>query len=246
MTSVAGPVPSAYLLDVEGTTTPLTFVTDVLFPYARRHAETYLSGLDDGPLLDEIVAAFRDDHADEVRHGEDPPAWHDGDAATRRASVRAHLEWLMDEDRKSTALKMLQGRIWAAGYHDGSLVGEVHDDVPPALSRWSTRGVRVAIFSSGSVLAQKLLFAHTRHGDLTPFIEAHFDTTTGPKKEPGSYTTISRALGTTPEQTCFVSDVVAELDAARAAGMHTALAVREGSAPPTSHPVVRSFATLPS
>jgi enolase-phosphatase E1 len=147
----------------------------------------------------------------------------------------------MDRDRKSTGLKSLQGKVWEEGYRTGALRGEVYDDVPRALSRWRGEGRRIAIYSSGSVLAQKLLFAHTRSGDLTPFIDAWFSTTTGPKREGASYARIAQALDLPPPAILFVSDVVPELDAARSAGMATALAVRSGEAPPSGHGTIRSL-----
>jgi enolase-phosphatase E1 len=150
----------------------------------------------------------------------------------------------MDRDRKSTALKSLQGRIWESGYRSGALRSHLYADVRPALERWRSEGKRVAIFSSGSVLAQRLLFAHTPEGDLTPMIDAFFDTTTGPKREAESYRRIAAALGMPPVGVLFVSDVAAELDAARAAGLKTALCVREGEAPPPGHPVVRELGEL--
>ncbi len=149
----------------------------------------------------------------------DLPAW----------NAEAYVYWLMDRDRKSTALKALQGRIWEAGYRAGDLKGkgEVYPDVRPALERWHAAGTTIAIFSSGSVQAQRTLFANTTAGDLAPLLSGYFDTTTGPKRE-------------------FVSDVAAELDAARAAGMRTALCVRGASSDdsPTAHPRIHSFAEL--
>jgi enolase-phosphatase E1 len=151
----------------------------------------------------------------------------------------------MDQDRKTTALKSLQGRIWAEGYDAGRLCGQVYDDVPPALARWAAAGRRVAIFSSGSVLAQKLLFGHSDHGDLTRFLSGYFDTTTGPKGEAGSYRRIAEALGEPPGAGLFVSDAVAELDAARTAGFATALAVRTPPGPVGhGHREVATFDTL--
>jgi enolase-phosphatase E1 len=152
----------------------------------------------------------------------------------------------MDRDRKSTGLKSIQGRVWEEGYRSGELKSEVYPDVPPALEYWRHQGVDIAIFSSGSVQAQRALFAHTSAGDLTRFIHAYFDTTIGPKGSPESYGRIAAALGRTPSEVLFVSDVSAELDAALAAGMRTALCVRTpGTAPSTgAHPVIRAFDQL--
>jgi enolase-phosphatase E1 len=152
----------------------------------------------------------------------------------------------MDRDRKSTGLKSLQGKIWDEGYRAGDLRGKVYPDVPPALERWRSQGVDLAIFSSGSVQAQRSLFSSTAAGDLTRFLRAYFDTTTGPKTAPESYARIAAALERSPSEVLFVSDIKAELDAALAAGMGTALCVRTaGSAPPAgAHPVIRSLDQL--
>jgi enolase-phosphatase E1 len=152
----------------------------------------------------------------------------------------------MDRDRKLTALKSLQGKIWAEGYAAGRLRGQVYDDVPRALARWTAASRRVAIFSSGSVLAQRLLFGHSDHGDLTAYLSAYFDTTTGPKADQESYRRIAAALGEPERAGLFVSDVVAELDAARAAGLATALAVRVPPGPATAgHRTLTSFDAIP-
>jgi enolase-phosphatase E1 len=153
----------------------------------------------------------------------------------------------MDQDRKSTGLKSLQGKIWEEGYRSGELKGEVYPDVLPALERWRAQGIDIAIFSSGSVQAQRSLFGNSVAGDLTRFIKAYFDTTTGPKREPESYALIAAALERSPQDVLFVSDISAELDAARAAGMQTALCVREqGSVLSTvGHPVIQAFEDIP-
>lgn len=137
---------------------------------------------------------------------------------------------LMDQDSKTPALKELQGHIWEDGYNTGALVGVVFEDVKPALERWRQRGIAVGIFSSGSVLAQKLLFGHSSAGDLTPLLRWHFDTSVGAKTNPESYSHIAASMGESPAAVLFVSDIVAELDAARTAGMQTALSVRPGNA----------------
>ena len=153
----------------------------------------------------------------------------------------------MDRDRKSTGLKSLQGKIWEEGYRTNDLRGEVYPDVPPALERWRRQGVDVAIFSSGSVQAQRSLFRNTTAGDLTRFIRAYFDTTIGPKREPGSYARIAAALERAPSEVLFLSDIGEELDAARTAGMQTALCVRTpgSTSPARGHPVIQAFDQLP-
>jgi enolase-phosphatase E1 len=153
----------------------------------------------------------------------------------------------MDRDRKSTGLKSLQGKIWEEGYRAGDLRGEVYPDVPPALERWRRQGTDIAIFSSGSVQAQRSLFGHTTAGDLTRFIRSYFDTTTGPKTAPESYLQIAAALDRPPSEVLFLSDVGAELDAASAAGMETALCVRTPSSgvSTSAHPIIHGFDQLP-
>ncbi len=152
----------------------------------------------------------------------------------------------MDRDRKSTGLKSLQGKIWEEGYRSGELRSEVYPDVAPALERWRGQGIEIAIFSSGSVQAQRSLFTNTVAGDLTRFIRDYFDTTTGPKTAPESYARIAAALERSTSEVVFVSDIAAELDAALTAGMQTALCVRKPGAAPAAglHPVVHTFDQL--
>jgi len=237
------PPVQAVLLDIEGTTTPIDFVTRVLFPYAREHVRDFLirRAPTDHALQDDLAVLFSEHRMDE-RAGQSPPPWHSDSPASVLDSAAVYVHWLMDRDRKSTALKALQGRIWEEGYRAGHLRGQVYPDVPRAMARWRAQGREIAIFSSGSVLAQKLLFSRSEAGDLTPFLRAYFDTTTGAKAEAESYRKIARALGRDAPAVLFVSDVNAELDAARSAGMVTALCVREGNAPlPTTHPVIHTF-----
>jgi len=227
----------AILLDIEGTTTPIEFVHHVLFPYARARVHDYLQQHADDPGIRADLALLHAEHAAEAP-GAHPPPW----------DPEAYVYWLMDRDRKSTGLKSLQGRIWEAGYQTGELKGkgEVYPDVRPALERWRSAGKTIAIFSSGSVQAQRNLFANTTAGDLSPFLSGYFDTTTGPKREATSYRRIATALGSRTNEVLFVSDIAAELDAARAAGMRTALCVRGVASDdsPTDHPRVHSFAEL--
>ena len=204
------------LLDIEGTTTPIAFVHDVLFPYARARVAQYLADASShDPETAHILDGLREEYARDVARGEHPPA-----------PPTAYALWLMDRDRKSGPLKTLQGKIWQHGYATGELQGEVYPDVPPALAEWTAAGVRVGIFSSGSVLAQKLLFSTTPAGDLTRFLTWHFDTAIGPKQHADSYGAIAKKIGVPPTQILFISDSEAELAAARCTGMHTQLAVR--------------------
>ena len=226
----------AVLLDIEGTTTPIRFVYEVLFPYARRHLRRYVeqhaASAEHSPLYDRL----RDEHAADRAAGEAMPPWIDEPPVARTESILSYLDWLMDRDRKSTALKSLQGLIWEEGYRGGDLVGEVFADVPAALERWRAQRIDTRIFSSGSVLAQQLLFRHSSAGDLTSLLRGYFDTTTGPKTDPESYRRIAAEMGIPSASVLFVSDIVAELDAARTAGMQTRLCIRPGNqAPPLGH-----------
>jgi enolase-phosphatase E1 len=224
----------AILLDIEGTTTPIAFVKDVLFPFARSNAASFLAAHRQEAEVQADLALLEEERRRERQDGAPPP---------ESSDPLPFLFWLMDRDRKSTALKALQGRIWRDGYQSGALVSEVYPDVVPALARFRATGIDVSIFSSGSVLAQRLLFAHTNGGDLRPYFSAYFDTTTGGKKEPASYTRIASELGLAPGQVLFVSDAAEELDAAEQAGMEVALCVRPGTPQPTAsrHRIVRSL-----
>lgn len=233
---------AALLLDIEGTTTPIDFVQGVLFPYARERCASFLATHWHMAGVAADLLSLAEEHARDVAAGSDPPEWRDAPT-----SAAAYAAWLMDRDRKATGLKALQGRIWAAGYADGSLIAPMYDDVPRAFERWRAQGRSVAIFSSGSVLAQRLLFAHTQAGDLTGFLSAHFDTTTGAKVSPDSYRRIAATWVRSSSAIVFVSDVAAELDAARSAGLATALCVRsEGPPAVAHHPVLNSFDDWPA
>ncbi len=223
----------AILLDVEGTTTPIAFVHDVLFSYARDHVREFLAT---GSAAEDI-ALLREEHAGDVNDA--PPL------TDETESIATYVEWLISIDRKSTALKSLQGKIWRQGYEDGSLKSRVFPDVAPAFERWRERGLKISIFSSGSVLAQQLLFAHTEVGDLTPFIDSYFDTKVGKKGDAESYRKIAEMIGVPPQEILFVSDVVAELDAANQAGMKTLLSIRPGnSEQPQVYPSTRTFDSI--
>ena len=237
----------AILLDIEGTTTPISFVYDVLFPFARvhlrRHLEEHVDSIDYTALFDRL----RDEHAADRRRGETVPPWVDAPQISRLTSIASYGEWLMDRDRKSTALKDLQGRIWEEGYTRGRLVGEVFDDVPAALARWHARHMPIGIYSSGSVLAQQLLFRHSSAGDLSRFLRFYFDTAVGAKRARNSYRSIAAKMAIPAPAIRFVSDVTEELDAAREAGMQTTLSIRPGNpARPDAdvHAAIRSFDEL--
>lgn len=235
------------LLDIEGTTTPIAFVHQVLFSYARSHARDYLLKNFDSPEVIADLDRLRQEHAIDAKQNEHPPPLADSTGPATIDSVVDYIDWLIDRDRKSTGLKSLQGKIWEQGYRDGSLKSQVFPDVPPALERWQENGLTVSIFSSGSSLAQKLLFAHTEAGDLTRYINNYFDTTVGAKGDVESYRKIAVALSLPASAILFYSDVVRELDAASAAGMQTRLCIRPGNHPQSladQHRVIETFDNL--
>jgi enolase-phosphatase E1 len=213
-----------FLLDVEGTIAPISLVTEQLFPYARAHFPQFLQEHCGDPGVVSDLTMLAEENGTET------------DASCPRFvcmdngnEAMPYLLWLMDRDRKSTALKSLQGRIWKGGFENGDLKGTLFPDVPAALERWSAVG-HVAIYSSGSVAAQLLLFRHSNFGDLTPLIAGYFDTRTGPKTSVASYQSIATAMDVEPGEILFFSDAVREVDPAREAGCRTRLVVREGNA----------------
>ncbi len=225
------------LLDVEGTTSSIAFVYDVLFAYAKEHIAAFLEQHATEPAVAEAAAAIATETGC-VGQPDTPEG--------RTAIVLAAID-LINRDIKSTPLKTLQGMIWRNGFESGQLTAHVFEDVPPALADWADSGLDVRIYSSGSIEAQRLFFGHTAAGDLTRHLRGHYDTTTGPKREQTSYTAIAADMGLPPRQILFVSDVGAELDAARAAGMATAAAVRPGNRPLESlydHEAIESFAEI--
>jgi enolase-phosphatase E1 len=233
--------PKLFLLDVEGTIAPMSLVYEQLFPYARAHFERYLQNNAGEPGAVNDLTALAVENSEETDSTApkftNPEYWDE---------AIPYLNWLMDRDRKSTALKSLQGRIWKGGFERGELKGTLFDDVPPALERWSSVA-HVAIYSSGSVAAQLLLFRHSNFGDLTGLISGYFDTRTGPKVATGSYASISSAMDCEPKEIMFFSDAVRELDAAREAGCHTRLVMREGNAPVDDahgHRKIKTFGVL--
>jgi enolase-phosphatase E1 len=217
------------LLDIEGTTTPKEFVYQTLFPYARRHVHEYLLQHLGDRGLHLVMDALQEQNAADTAANLDPPIWWN---TLPINSAVSYVHWLMDRDSKLTALKDLQGKMFVEGYESCRLRGEVYADVRPALERWTKQGRAICIFSSGSVLAQKLLFAHSTAGDLTPFIRAYFDTTSGGKDEAASYGCIAKELKSRPKEILFVSDAADELAAARAAGVETVLCARPGQSDP--------------
>ena len=195
----------AILTDIEGTTSSIAFVAEVLFPYARAHLADYVAAhvAETAPILAEVAA---------IEPG-DP--------------VATLTRWI-DEDRKATPLKTLQGMIWADGYAAGAFTGHLYADAVAGLRRWHAAGVKLYVFSSGSVAAQELLFGHSDAGDLTALFSGYFDTTTGPKRDAASYAMIAAAIGGEASAVLFLSDTPEEVAAARGAGMDARLIDRAG------------------
>lgn len=218
----------AIVTDIEGTTSSIDFVRDVLFPYARKRLPAFIETHGDKP---------------EVQHWLHETALEAGlIEASRQDIVELLLQWI-DQDRKSTALKALQGMIWKDGYAAGDYRAHVYPEVATRLRDWRADGLRLYVYSSGSVPAQQLFFRYSEAGDLTPLFAGYFDTETGPKREAGSYERIAAAIDEQPRHILFLSDIVEELDAARVAGLHTGWLIREPQAWPAEprHPAYRDF-----
>ena len=221
--------PSVILLDIECTTTPIAFVHEELFGYVRLHLDAWLAEHAGTESFASIERAFAAEHAADPDGRKALFAWRSDTLEDQRESIATYAWFLMERDRKSPALKDLQGLIWKIGYDRGDLRGVVYDDVAAAFEGWRAAGRRVAIYSSGSELAQRLLFQSSNAGDLSSFIAAYFDTRVGAKTESESYRRIARELGVEPADVLFVSDVAAELAAARDAGCDVRLIVRPGA-----------------
>ena len=228
------------LLDIEGTTCPVSFVSDVLFPYAAQRLEPYLQAHSQEAamlqLLDDVRQAWQDDAtatAAGVTYGPERP-------------VVPYLLWLISVDRKLTPLKELQGLIWEEGYASGALQGPLFADVAPALRRWKRQGLGLSVYSSGSVAAQKLLYGHSDAGDLRELFDGWFDTRTGAKQAAASYAGIASQLTIAPDRILFISDSNAELQAAREAGMQVLLSNRRGNgqSAEAGFEKIESFSTL--
>ena len=216
----------AVVTDIEGTTSSLSFVKDVLFPYSRRRMEPFVRRHANDPAVASLL--------DEVRRAVAKPLGLDQVIATL-------IDWI-DEDRKVTPLKALQGLIWEEGFRAGDFRGHIYPDALARLRAWAAHGIKLYVFSSGSIKAQRLLFGYNEHGDLTPLFSGYFDTTIGAKKEPEAYRRIAEAIGIPPAEILFLSDTPEELDAARAAGMQTRWLVRDGALDSTArHTQIRSF-----
>ena len=209
------------LLDIEGTTSSVRFVYDVMFPYARQHVGVYLEKYWETTAAQHALTQMAHDagHASLTD-------WFDTTHDEPRLMVLDHFIALMDQDIKATGLKLLQGLIWESAFKSGEIQAHVYDDVQPAMVNWHKQGIKIYIYSSGSIPTQKLFFSHTEAGDLLPMLSGHFDTTIGSKRHAESYHQIISEIDLPTEQILFISDVVAELDAAKDSGMQTLLSVR--------------------
>jgi enolase-phosphatase E1 len=219
----------AIVTDIEGTTSSIDFVQQTLFPYAKQHLRGFLRAHADKP---EVLAQLRE------------VALAEGHALSTDEAADVLGRWI-DEDRKATPLKALQGLIWQQGYATGELRGHVYPDTPDQLRRWRAAGLRLYVYSSGSVEAQKLIFGHSDAGDLTPLFSGYFDTRIGAKREVGSYRRILEDIGLPGDAVLFLSDIGEELDAAREAGLATCQLLRDDKAKPfPAHPSAKDFSEV--
>ena len=209
--------PTFILTDIEGTTTSVSFVYDVLFPYFRENIQKVRTMLH----LPEVQASFQETirftHETENKI-----------ITTEEEVIETLMRW-SNEDKKITPLKDLQGILWKEAYETGTIKGHVYEDVAPALKAWKDAGLQLGVFSSGSVAAQKLIFGYSEKGDLSAHFSAYFDTNTGGKREVATYVKISQELQMASSQILFLSDIREELEAADQAGFQTIQLVREGT-----------------
>lgn len=216
----------AIVTDIEGTTSDIRFVHNVLFPYARENLAAFIAAFQHREEVAQALSDLRDEIAQPQATVED---------------LITVLFGFMDEDRKSTALKALQGMIWRDGYLNGSFTGHLYPDVLPALKAWHQAGIGLYVYSSGSVAAQKLLFGYSDEGDITSLFSGYFDTHVGAKRETDSYRNIAADIGLAPGELLFLSDIRQELDAAREAGWYTVQLIRDEADDVSRHPQVNRF-----
>lgn len=219
----------AIVTDIEGTTSSIAFVHEVLFPYASERLPGYVRQYCDTPEVARLLSAVREEA--------------DAPDADIEAVIDILLAWIA-EDRKATPLKTLQGMVWQHGYEQGDFTGHVYDDAVHQLREWAEAGIDLYVYSSGSVGAQKLLFHYSDAGDLRPLFRGYFDTEVGPKRRCKSYRTIISRIGIDPGMILFLSDVAEELDAAREAGMQTTQLVRDDDVVRGDHPLARDFSEV--
>ena len=215
----------AIITDIEGTTSSISYVKEVMFPYSRRRLRSFLE------------AHWQEDKVKELIIGLEEKLQRSIDLDT---AVRTLVEWI-DKDLKEPLLKELQGHIWEEGFKSGEIKGHIYEDAYKKLKEWKEQGYRLYVYSSGSVKAQKLFFGNTDYGDLTYLFDGFFDTSVGNKKEKESYLKIAELIGLKPEECLFLSDTEEELDCARSAGMRTVKVVRDTEKTDSKHPIVKNF-----
>lgn len=222
---------SAVLLDIEGTTTPVSFVYEVLFPYAQQKVKNYVEQHWNDPELQRDIDMLVEQAAALSHVADEPTPVPDdrSDVEAFQSAVVKYINWQMETDQKNPPLKAIQGRIWRSGYEEGELKAPLFDDVEPALRAWNEGEVPVYIYSSGSVEAQRLLFSHTSAGDLTDRIDGYYDTTTGDKKKADSYAAIAEDIDRAPDEILFLTDNLKEARAADAAGLQVRVSERPGN-----------------
>jgi enolase-phosphatase E1 len=216
-------------MDIEGTTTSISFVHDVLFPYSKERIEAFIKAQINEESIQDILNQTKKTVLEE-----------DQKMISDQEAILQLIDWIKI-DRKHPALKKIQGMIWTVGYHSGELKGHLYSDVPDALEKWKNEGISLGIYSSGSVEAQKVLFGYSLYGDLTHYFSHNFDTHIGQKREVDSYKKISTELKIDPFKILFLSDISEELDAAKLAGFQTIQVVRFGEVPYKGHKQVRTF-----
>jgi enolase-phosphatase E1 len=227
------------VLDIEGTTTPIDFVHKTLFQYAKQNLCNFLKKNKNSDIVKKALDDLRTTYIDIAEKG----AGNHNEGTAEEVSIKndvSILNRLIDADSKASQLKLIEGMIWEEGYKDGSLRGEVYSDVPVCMKKWTAGGKRICIYSSGSVLAQKLIFSSTEFGNLTLYITNYFDTEIGRKTDPESYRKIAATLGKNPERILFLSDSLMELNAAASAGLRTIMIDREGKLNMNDYPVIVS------
>ena len=233
---------SHILLDIEGTTCPVSFVTETLFPYAKSELKSFLDRHRNDPIINELIHNAEDEWIQD--NSEDSTRLRrqsEKGQQEKHLKIEAYLQLLIKTDKKSTTLKDIQGKIWKEGYTTGRISSELFEDAHVNLKRWHKQGYRLSVYSSGSVEAQHLLYKYTNKGDIKNLFSYWFDTHIGNKKEPSSYTEIASVMGCKPQNILFISDNSDECDAARSAGLGTLYSMRDGNPQqePRNHPVIR-------
>ena len=233
---------SHILLDIEGTTCPVSFVTETLFPYAKSELKSFLDRHRNDPIINKLIHNAEDEWIKD--NSEDSTRLrHESEKGqqTKRLKIEAYLQLLIEAVKKSTTLKDIQGKIWKEGYTTGRISSELFEDAHENLKRWHKQGYKLSVYSSGSIEAQHLLYKYTNKGDIENLFSYWFDTHIGNKKEPSSYKEIALVMGCKPQNILFISDNSDECDAARSAGLGTLYSMRDGNPQqePRNHPVIR-------